>query len=50
MAVKVYGPLHAGSPQRVLVCLLELGVDFEVVPVDLWTAEHKKPQFLLRQV
>ncbi|XP_027078203.1 glutathione S-transferase F12 [Coffea eugenioides] len=46
MAVKVYGPVTAGCPQRVLVCLVEMGVDFEVVHVDLETGDHKKPEFL----
>ncbi|GAB4855295.1 GST super [Ancistrocladus abbreviatus] len=49
MAVKVYGPARAACPQRVLACLIELGVDFEVIPVDLESAEHKKPDFLLKQ-
>ncbi|KAL5983184.1 GST superfamily [Asimina triloba] len=46
MAVKVYGPLRAASPQRVMACLYEKGVDFEVVEVDLQAGEHKKPEFL----
>lgn len=50
MVVKVYGPIHAGCPQRVVVCLLEMGVDFELVHVDLHKGEHKKSEFLLRQV
>ena len=50
MAVKVYGPVTAGCPQRVLVCLVEMGVDFEVVHVDLETGDHKKPEFLPLQV
>lgn len=49
MAVKVYGPVTAGCPQRVLVCLIEMGVDFELVRVDLETGDHKKPEFLLLQ-
>ncbi|KAE9466282.1 hypothetical protein C3L33_01806, partial [Rhododendron williamsianum] len=49
MVVKVYGPIRAACPQRVIVCLLEMGVDFELVPVDLESGEHKKPEFLLRQ-
>lgn len=50
MVVKVYGPIRAACPQRVIVCLLEMGVDFELVPVDLESGDHKKPDFLLRQV
>ncbi|KAH7851777.1 hypothetical protein Vadar_016397 [Vaccinium darrowii] len=49
MVVKVYGPIRAACPQRVMVCLLEMGVDFELIPVDLESGEHKKPEFLLRQ-
>ncbi|KAM7523910.1 hypothetical protein LguiA_013812 [Lonicera macranthoides] len=49
MVVKVYGPITAACPQRVLACLLEVGVDFELIPVDLESGEHKRPEFLLRQ-
>ncbi|KAG5090572.1 hypothetical protein AAZX31_18G043900 [Glycine max] len=49
MVVKVYGPASAACPQRVLVCLLEKGVEFELVHVDLDQGEHKTPEFLLRQ-
>ena len=50
MVVKVYGPVRAACPQRVMVCLLELGVEFEVVPVDLQAGEQKQPHILARQV
>lgn len=50
MVVKVYGSVKAACPQRVLACLLEKGVDFEIVQVDLDEGEHKRPEFLLRQV
>ncbi|XP_057971384.1 glutathione S-transferase F11 [Malania oleifera] len=49
MVVKVYGPLKAACPQRVLACLLEFGADFELVHVDLHAGHHKRPDFLLRQ-
>ncbi|PSS21435.1 Glutathione S-transferase [Actinidia chinensis var. chinensis] len=49
MVVKVYGPVRAACPQRVLACLVEMGVDFELVHVDLDEGEHKKPEFLIRQ-
>ncbi|KAL9315974.1 hypothetical protein ACSQ67_016975 [Phaseolus vulgaris] len=48
MVVKVYGP-HCASTKRVLVCLLEKEVEFEVVPVDLTKGEHKDPKFLKLQ-
>ncbi|GLT28749.1 hypothetical protein SLA2020_036570 [Shorea laevis] len=49
MVVKVYGPVKAACPQRVLACLLEKGVEFEIVHVDLESGEHKRPDFLVRQ-
>ncbi|KAF6174607.1 hypothetical protein GIB67_006259 [Kingdonia uniflora] len=49
MVVKVYGPIGAACPQRVVACLLEKGVEFEIVNVDLQSGEHKKPEFLARQ-
>ncbi|KAJ1388166.1 Thioredoxin-like superfamily [Sesbania bispinosa] len=49
MVVKVYGSVRAACPQRVLVCLLEKGVDFELVHVDLDQGEQKQPEFLLKQ-
>ena len=47
--MKVYGPVRAACPQRVLACLVEKGVEFEVVHVDLDSGEQKRPDFLLRQ-
>lgn len=47
--MKVYGSARAACPQRVLTCLLEKGVDFELVHVDLDQGEQKQPKFLLRQ-
>ncbi|XP_052197558.1 glutathione S-transferase F12-like [Diospyros lotus] len=49
MVVKVYGAENAACAQRVMACLVELGVDFELVHVDLDKGEHKKPDFLLLQ-
>nr|XP_043622328.1 glutathione S-transferase F11-like [Erigeron canadensis] len=49
MVVKVYGPIKAACPQRVLACLLEFGVEFELINVDLDSNEHKQPDFLLKQ-
>ncbi|BAT88128.1 hypothetical protein LR48_Vigan09g147100 [Vigna angularis] len=49
MVVKVYGDVRAACPQRVMLCLLEKGVDFELVPIDLQQGQHKTPQFLLLQ-
>ncbi|MFQ6663089.1 hypothetical protein Gotur_030731 [Gossypium turneri] len=49
MVVKVYGPIKAACPQRVLACLLEKEVEFQIVDVDLEAGDHKNPDFLLRQ-
>ncbi|XP_027930349.1 glutathione S-transferase F11-like [Vigna unguiculata] len=49
MVVKVYGEARAACPQRVMLCLLEKGIDFELVPVHLQQGQHKTPQFLLLQ-
>ncbi|KMZ75853.1 hypothetical protein ZOSMA_10G01220 [Zostera marina] len=50
MVVKIYGSTMAVSPQRVILCLVEKEVEFELIHVDLDTMEHKEPQFLARQV
>ncbi|KAK4347642.1 hypothetical protein RND71_033981 [Anisodus tanguticus] len=49
MVVKVYGSAMAACPQRVMVCLIELGVDFELIHVDLDSLEQKKSEFLVLQ-
>ncbi|KAI4378370.1 hypothetical protein MLD38_015859 [Melastoma candidum] len=48
MVVKVYGPDYA-SPKRVLVCLVEKGIEFKTVPVDLMKGENRDPEFLKLQ-
>ncbi|CAN1229268.1 Glutathione S-transferase F9 [Linum perenne] len=48
MVVKVYGPAYA-SPKRVIVCLIEKGIEFETVPVDLVKGEHMLPDYLKLQ-
>ncbi|TKY57189.1 Glutathione S-transferase F9 [Spatholobus suberectus] len=48
MVVKVYGP-HCASTKRVLVCLVEKEIDFEVVPVDVSKGEQKDPEYLKLQ-
>ncbi|KAG7580477.1 Glutathione S-transferase C-terminal-like [Arabidopsis suecica] len=49
MVVKVFGQIKAANPQRVLLCFLEKGIEFEVIHVDLDKLEQKKPEHLLRQ-
>ncbi|XP_078439995.1 glutathione S-transferase F11-like [Wolffia australiana] len=46
MAVKIYGCSWAVSVQRAILCLVEKGVEFELVHVDLDAMEHKKPEYL----
>ncbi|OMO49775.1 hypothetical protein COLO4_38389 [Corchorus olitorius] len=48
MVVKVYGPAYA-SPKRVILCLIEKGVEFETVHVDLLKGENRDPEFLKMQ-
>ncbi|KAK7384952.1 hypothetical protein VNO78_30655 [Psophocarpus tetragonolobus] len=44
--VKVYGPAMSTAVSRVLACLLEKDVEFQLIPVNMSKGEHKKPQFL----
>ncbi|KAL8514097.1 hypothetical protein ACS0TY_013279 [Phlomoides rotata] len=48
MVVKVYGPSFA-SAKRVIVCLIEKGIDFDVVDVDLFKGENLTPEYLKLQ-
>ncbi|KAK1304801.1 Glutathione S-transferase F11 [Acorus calamus] len=49
MTVKVYGSTMAVCPQRVMHCLFELDVDFDLVPVDLEANQHKSHAHLAMQ-
>ncbi|KAI3929149.1 hypothetical protein MKX01_006385 [Papaver californicum] len=49
MVVKVYGASMASATRRVLSCLIEKNVEFEVIPVDFLKDEHKQPEFLKLQ-
>ncbi|WOK99908.1 glutathione S-transferase F12 [Canna indica] len=49
MVVKVYGKAQAVCPQRVMHCLVELGVPFELVHIDIDAMEHKLPEFMSKQ-
>ncbi|KAJ4835529.1 hypothetical protein Tsubulata_041072 [Turnera subulata] len=44
--IKVHGVCVSAPVRRVLLCLYEKGLDFELVPVDYRTAENKKEPFL----
>lgn len=47
MAVlKLHGHPYSGATLRVLSVLHEKGLEFEFVPIDLATGEHKKEPFL----
>ncbi|CAD6231346.1 unnamed protein product [Miscanthus lutarioriparius] len=50
MAMKVYeyGPAMSTNVARVLVCLEEVGAEYDVVPVDMTTSEHKSPAHVAR--
>nr|AAF65767.1 glutathione S-transferase [Euphorbia esula] len=44
--IKVHGAAMSTATQRVLVCLEEKGLDYELCPVNMATGEHKKQPFL----
>ncbi|WCJ21371.1 Glutathione S-transferase [Euphorbia peplus] len=44
--IKVHGIPMSTATQRVLVCLEEKGLDYEICPVDLSTGAHKKEPFI----
>ncbi|KAF9605747.1 hypothetical protein IFM89_018143 [Coptis chinensis] len=46
MALKVYGISKSTCTTRVLTCLGEKGVEFELVPVNMSVGEHKQPAFI----
>ncbi|RWW04961.1 hypothetical protein GW17_00031794 [Ensete ventricosum] len=50
MAVKVYGAAMSTATVRVLLCLEEMGAEYELVPIDFFTGEHKSPPHLARNV
>ncbi|XP_062097524.1 glutathione S-transferase-like [Humulus lupulus] len=44
--VKVFGPPMSTAVSRVLACLIEKDVDFQLISVNMSKGEHKKPEFL----
>ncbi|WVZ79365.1 hypothetical protein U9M48_026949 [Paspalum notatum var. saurae] len=46
--VKVFGPAMSTNVARVLVCLEEVGADYDVVSMDFQAKEHKSPEHLAR--
>ncbi|KAK3038892.1 hypothetical protein RJ639_028614 [Escallonia herrerae] len=47
--VKVYGPPMSTAVSRVLACLLEKDVPFQLINISMAKGEHKKPDFLKLQ-
>uniref|UniRef100_A0A7N0R804 glutathione transferase n=1 Tax=Kalanchoe fedtschenkoi TaxID=63787 RepID=A0A7N0R804_KALFE len=45
-AVKVYGPALSTAVSRVLACLLEKDVEFQLINVNMAKGEHKKADYL----
>ncbi|XP_028765930.1 glutathione S-transferase [Neltuma alba] len=43
---KVYGPTLSTAVSRVLACLVEKDVQFQLIPLNMSKGEHKKPDFL----
>ena len=48
--VKVFGPAMSTNVARVLVCLEEVGVCYEIVYINFAAEEHKGPEHLARNV
>ncbi|KAK6937411.1 Glutathione S-transferase, C-terminal [Dillenia turbinata] len=46
MGLKLYGLPMSTCTTRVLTCLHEKGLEFELVPINLFGGEHKQPPFL----
>ncbi|XP_051117655.1 glutathione S-transferase F12-like [Andrographis paniculata] len=49
MVVLVYGAGNAACPQRVMVCLVELDLQFQLIPIDIQSGQQKTPHFRQRQ-
>ncbi|XP_078168590.1 putative glutathione S-transferase GSTF1 [Carex rostrata] len=46
--MKVFGPPKLTNVARVLVCLEEVGAEYEVVPIDFFAGQHKSPAHVAR--
>jgi glutathione S-transferase len=49
MTIKIYGHAGAICTKRVIITLNELGLSYELVPVNLLAGEHKQEGFLAKQ-
>lgn len=50
MGMKVFGPPNFTNVARVLVCLEEIGAEYEVIPIDFAAGQHKSPAHIARHV
>lgn len=50
MAIKLYGSLISTATQRVKAALAEKDIEYEFIIIDMAKNEHKKPEFLTRNV
>ena len=48
MVLKVFGTASSTCTGRLLACIEELGLEYELVPVNLASGEHKQPPHLAR--
>ncbi|KAJ3702025.1 hypothetical protein LUZ61_005730 [Rhynchospora tenuis] len=48
MGMKVFGPPKSTNVARVLVCLEEVGAEYEIVPMNMAAGEHKTPAHIVR--
>lgn len=46
MAIKVHGPVMSPAVMRVIATLKEKELDFELLPVNMQTGDHKKEPFI----
>ncbi|KAL7151228.1 hypothetical protein ABFS83_04G017400 [Erythranthe nasuta] len=46
MAIKVHCTVLSTAAMKVIACLNEKGLDYEIVPIDMRAGEHKKEPFL----
>ncbi|CAE7227501.1 unnamed protein product [Rhizoctonia solani] len=46
VTVKLYGMPYSTCTKRVWTTAKEIGVDVKIIPVDLGTGEHKKPEYI----
>jgi glutathione S-transferase len=48
--MKLYGATMSWNVTRCAVALEEAGAEYEIVPINFATAEHKSPEHLARNV